>query len=33
MFYFVPPSDTTQASLNLYTESNADLQVFNLEIM
>lgn len=33
MLYFVPPADTTQASLNLYTESDADLQVFNLEIM
>lgn len=33
MLYFVPPSDTTQASLNLYTENNTDLQVFNLEIM
>jgi hypothetical protein len=33
MFYFVPPSDTTQASLNLYVENGADLQVFNLEIM
>ncbi len=33
MLYFVPPADTTQASLNLYTENNADLQVFNLEIM
>lgn len=33
MLYFVPPADTTQASLNLYTENGADLQVFNLEIM
>lgn len=33
MLYFVPPADTTQASLNLYTENDADLQVFNLEIM
>jgi hypothetical protein len=33
MLYFVPPADTTQASLNLYAENNADLQVFNLEIM
>jgi hypothetical protein len=33
MLYFVPPADTTQASLNLYVESNAELQVFNLEIM
>jgi hypothetical protein len=31
--YFVPPTDTTHASLNLYTENGADLQVFNLEIM
>jgi hypothetical protein len=33
MLYFVPPADTTQASLNLCVENNADLQVFNLEIM
>ena len=33
MLYFVPPADTTQASLNLYAENGADLQVFNLEIM
>lgn len=33
MLYFVPPSDATQASLNLYTENGADLQVLNLEIL
>lgn len=33
MLYFVPPSDATQASLNFYVQSNAELQVFNLEIM
>jgi hypothetical protein len=31
--WFVPPADTTKAELVLYVENNADLQIFNLQIM